>query len=544
MTLMLDPPAHAKRRAPREHGQAIIEPPLTQAGELLAENAATVASYTGEIAGVSLAELAELARRELVERATNYVRQYRNVPPLSCERLIVAGHQPQMFHPGVWLKNFALDRLARQLEATAVNLLIDNDLVRYAAVNAPAGSVQQPRQVQVVFDEASAAVPYEERQILDRDLWTSFGGRLREQVEPFVSHPLIEEYWPRAIAASLSQSNLGRALAEARHQLEGAWGLKTLELPLSHMAESESFELFAAHLLLEAPRFAEIHNQALAEYRQAHRIRNGAHPVSDLAVQGGWIEAPLWVWSQADPRRRRLFVRQVGEALELTDREGFTQRIPLQPGATAGKLLAAGLADLRKEGMKFRPRALITTMFARLLAGDLFLHGIGGAKYDELTDRIIGQFFDLRPPAYVTLTATALLPLSLPDVAEEDLRRVDGQLRELRYHPEKFAKDQLSSFPLQGDKQQVSQLIAEKAQWVARELPRGSRRPRHQAISEINKSLQPYVDPLREQLQNERAFLDKELSRRQVLASREYPFCIYPAQPLAKTLLAILSDTP
>ena len=45
------------------------------------------------------------------------------------------------------------------------------------------------------------------------------------------------------------------------------------------------------------------------------------------------------------------------------------------------------------EGIRLRPRALTTTMYLRLAMGDLFLHGIGGAKYDQLTDRIIEHFF-------------------------------------------------------------------------------------------------------------------------------------------------------
>ena len=48
-------------------------------------------------------------------------------------------------------------------------------------------------------------------------------------------------------------------------------------------------------------------------------------------------------------------------------------------------------------------------MYARLVLSDLFLHGIGGAKYDQLTDLIIARFFGLQPPGFVTLSATVLL---------------------------------------------------------------------------------------------------------------------------------------
>ena len=57
-----------------------------------------------------------------------------------------------------------------------------------------------------------------------------------------------------------------------------------------------------------------------------------------------------------------------------------------------------------RQGLRLRPRALVTTMYARLMLADLFLHGIGGAKYDQLTDLIIRQFFDVQPPRGAAVT--------------------------------------------------------------------------------------------------------------------------------------------
>ena len=52
-------------------------------------------------------------------------------PPTDPRGLIfLAGHQPELFHPGVWFKNFALGDLARRYQATAVNLVIDSDTVK------------------------------------------------------------------------------------------------------------------------------------------------------------------------------------------------------------------------------------------------------------------------------------------------------------------------------------------------------------------------------------------------------------------------------
>ena len=57
----------------------------------------------------------------------------------------MAGHQPQLFHPGVWYKNFVLEQLAAEHGGTAINLVIDSDAMRTAAIRVPTGSLSDPR---------------------------------------------------------------------------------------------------------------------------------------------------------------------------------------------------------------------------------------------------------------------------------------------------------------------------------------------------------------------------------------------------------------
>ena len=77
--------------------------------------------------------------------------------------IFLAGHQPQMFHPGVWLKNFALGRLAEKHAATAVNLIIDSDVAANPALFVPGGSAASPGRESLAYDPPEPAVPYEER---------------------------------------------------------------------------------------------------------------------------------------------------------------------------------------------------------------------------------------------------------------------------------------------------------------------------------------------------------------------------------------------
>ena len=102
-------------RAPQGDGQKLIDPPWEALPQVVTANRAQLASVDYDVQGRSLAELSASARRELVEKATAYTAQYRDVPArlqnaesLADVPFILAGHQPQLFHPGVWYKNFVL----------------------------------------------------------------------------------------------------------------------------------------------------------------------------------------------------------------------------------------------------------------------------------------------------------------------------------------------------------------------------------------------------------------------------------------------------
>ena len=151
----------------------------------------------------------------------------------------------------------------------------------------------------------------------------------------------------------------------------------------------------------------------MGDYRAWYKIRNAAHPVPDLAEEDGWLEAPLWLWNAEKPQRRRLFARQAGRELLVSNRETIEFRLPLTPDGDAAAA-AAQLHALSQRGLKIRSRALITTLWARLVLGPVFIHGIGGAKYDQVTDLLIQRFFGLQPPAMTVLSATLHLPIAGP----------------------------------------------------------------------------------------------------------------------------------
>jgi hypothetical protein len=539
---MTEPRAVRTLQTPRKSGEALIEPPFGEVAALLAQNATFP---LGQVAVFdrSLSDLAASARANMLESAVRYTRQYRNAPSIPAQpppRIVVAGHQPELFHPGVWFKNFVLDRLARRNDAVAVNLLIDNDTCRQASIRVPTGSIDRPTAELVAFDAARPAVAWEERQIADTELFRTFGERAANTVRPLVSNPLVDELWPLAIEAAGRGATLGAAIAQGRHAYEGALGLSTLELPLSEVCRGEAFLWFAAWLIEEAPRVRSVYNAAVQAYRAANRIRSAAHPVPDLTIEdhrdGNYIESPLWVWSQDDPRRRHLFVARRADRLLLTDREHWNCEIQAVGDGSPQRTIEQ-LHDLGERGIRLRPRALTNTWYARVALGDFFVHGIGGAKYDEVTDRIIAELFGISPPAYLTATATLRLPIAHTSRAESRLRSLAARRRDLQFHPETAAsRDDPTWLAAIREKERC---IDDFRAAAPLEWNRDEARRRHEAIVRANAAFAPWIASELQALAAEEAALDDRLRGDRLLDSREHAFCLFPRDAIAPQLAAL-----
>ncbi len=172
---------HLQRlHAPRENRAVVVHPAWRRVPDLIQENLSLQSQADYDFQGRRLSALRRQARQELLQAARRWTSAYRDVGPAAGDPqglIFLAGHQPQIFHPGVWLKNFALGRLAEKHHAAAVNLIIDSDAVSGASLRIPGGSTDNPIAAQVAFDRPDPAVPYEERHIEDRSLFDSFGRR-------------------------------------------------------------------------------------------------------------------------------------------------------------------------------------------------------------------------------------------------------------------------------------------------------------------------------------------------------------------------------
>lgn len=508
-----------KLSTPRHNGDSLQYPSFQDLDTLWNRNLQQNATAAISIGDTNLADLRATARQHIVVQAASYSEQYGAFcKPADNDLIVMAGHQPSLFHPGVWYKNFVLSELGQRFNSTSLNLIVDNDICTVAAVRSPQGPTTQPSLKLVPFDSPAHNIPFEEREIEDIEVFRSFGTRAAKSIRPFVENPIAEQLWPGVLESQSEFQNqkrcrLGSAIAAGRHRLESEIGLRTLELPLSCIADSDSFAVFAMHVLANRARFREIYNSSLIEYRKLYKIRSHSHPVPELAIEDEWIETPFWVWQSENPFRKRLFAKQIGATLTLSNLEDWQTKLEFRNGPGA-------LAELSDKGVKIRPRALMTTMYCRLILSDLFVHGIGGAKYDQLTDRIANQFFGLALPEFCAVSATMLLPTRAWPVSQQDLVETKQKLRQLEFHAERF-------IDTENNPSAVS-LIADKNELVLETVPKNQAKAHRNAIADLDLQLQPFVATQKTNLQQQLDEMSDHLQANRILGSREYSYCLFP----------------
>ncbi len=547
-------------QAPTTHGAILAEPPLAQTGRLLQDNQKHFHQPGRDILGRAWTDIRRQARQEVLAAAKDYLIQAGEpVPAFQGDTLFLAGHQPDLFHPGVWLKNFALNGLAKTHGATPLNLVVDSDAAKALAIRLPVcpTRMSQPgndridpdqlKMVTIPIDRWTHEVPYEELRVADEATFAGVETEAAPILRGWGFEPILGAYWREAVEKSRRTPFLGERLAAARRSFERKWDCHNLELPVSRVCQTPSFAWFACHMLAHLPEFHAIYNNSIRAYRRRFDLRSQSHPVPELANENGWLEAPFWIWRADQPRRRPLFARQSDAGIELRLDNETLPPLPLEwnsisPSARALQAVTAW-QELERQGVKIRSRALITTLFARLFLGELFIHGIGGGKYDELTDTIIRDYYQVEPPEYLVLSGTLLLPLPALSAHQPDCRQWARELRDLRWNPERHLGERGAlpgQFP-SAARFEKSDLIAEKKTWIARQ-PKSSdeRRRRFQSIRKLTSQLRPLVSEREQQVHELLRNCEREVEANKILQNREYPFCLHPEETLRPFLTQFL----
>lgn len=557
-----------KYRAPEADCTALIDPPIEQHASLVEQNRA-LAEQWDVVSGVPFSRWRAYARFQLRAVAAGS----RSLPLKGTEPpgqpsppIILAGHQPTLFHPGVWLKNFLLSSVAKHVGGNGINLVIDADICRRCSIDVPTRRRDSYGLEDVAYDVVKEFLPWENSYANEPRLYEGFSDRVRHIFAGVTSANedlLLDRLWPLAIDASNQERakdravlekydlapgrnleavtrrsfNPSRCIVSARASLESQLGLSKGEVALSDPRFIFPFRDFVEALLTRHSELCTAYNEALLKFRLLNGYHNPSHPVPELQQIDDWYEVPFWILSYG--RRKRAFARRHFGTWQLTDREGVT----ISPaGSEKSKSFVPWEPMPEMYDVKVRPRALITTMYARLILSDLFIHGIGGAKYDEVTDEIIRRFFGIEPPKYVTAAATFRLPIERLHVTIKDVRQAAEALRNVRFRPEMLLKHPMVAAD-PGLARELQSLADEKRDYVRSHALRRCSRDVYQGLDRINRAMHDRLRELESQLRSEHSRLIELARQSELLGSREFSFVLFPEKFLVPQLLA-LSEVP
>ena len=515
-------------RLPEGENVVLVDPPVEELPEVVARNVRLLCSADFTVAGVTFAEARAKAREDCLARGNEYCTLLGVGASRPFSDIIIAcGHQPGFHHPGVWMKNHVVYRLAADLDGTGMNLAIDTDAPGSIDFRVPFVLDGKARIEHFRCLPIKSAIALEEQPVNG----SACVAALADNVLPLLPDGLCRRHTGRYLhflnQAALSGSAVTYVFTFARRHMEEEAGIHNLEVPYSGACGIDAFYLLMLEIIRRGGEFAAIYNNCLAEYRRKFKVRGKANPLPDLRIDGDTIELPLWIW-RAGERRRQMVIRRTGGAVQV-----------LLDGKVVGEFSPVQLADaadgidtfrrLASAGIRVRSKALVTTMYIRLFLCDLFVHGIGGGNYDLITDDIIWAFFGIRPPAYAVATANVSLPVGRFPVSAEDVRRLKHEANRMRQAPANYAADLL---PVDDG---VPRLLAERDSFLRRQLaalPRDAKRAIFAETKRIDAALRAKLDHPISQKHAELLKAADALRFNEIIADREFPFCIYPEELL------------
>lgn len=485
-------------RTPPGHGDILVAPSPQSLPDLVEDNRRHLEGHEFRVLDISSLDCRRLFRSQIHAGLLN-------------RTWIVTGHQPEFTHPGVWAKHVVTQRLADRLGGVAANLIVDHDAVKSSALVVPSRVAGRWRTVAVPFGTCRPGIPWESLPPLSPSALDDFAARVKVAYEPRYDSSLMDVFFDGAADVPEAQDWVDQKVM-GRRAIDAMFGVRMLETRAHEVWGGP----FLAGMFLDAERFFACYNAALDEYRRQLHIKGTQHPIPDLVRKGDRLELPIWA-VRPDLPRQRVFVARQGDRIEVFaegDRVGLLSAHDLDRWPAA----EAALAQALSAGL--RPRALTLTIWARLFLADLFIHGIGGAKYDRITDIFIRQYYEIEPPGICCVSATLRLDLPAHPVSEKDLYEARQRIRDVRHNPQRYLSQTRDLEPL----------LAEENELVARsESLRKHARNDHFArrhvfeqIRRVKAGLLEFDAGIVERFTAQRDRIAQQLAENKVLRSREY----------------------
>ena len=481
-----------------------------------------------------------------------------SVSELDTKRWIVGGHQPELFHPGVWFKNFLMSEIGKQTDSIGMQVIVDHDVARsdslrvpylYSPTSAPstftahrpASELAQRSIPLPIRSESQPRMPWHSTltRYADPESWNRTLVNIEQSTTSCgLAEPLLHRHQELLTNCIASQKNIGDAFSEFRHRIEMSHGVFNLEVPLGHLCSDSAFGFFVQHCVRHAESLWSSYNRCRDAYRERHRIRNQGQPVLELLRNENSFELPFWIYQEKQPvvERKRMWASSLpGNQMLLCDhaqpdRATVSAIVPL-----AEEELAEAWLKIAERGVCIRPRALMTTMYLRCFVADLFVHGIGGGTYDELTDDIIKDWIGIDAPIYLTSSASLHLPLNSKQDSESieptaSRNSIERELHLMRSVPERYLDRAI-------DAQRI--LAEAHSQKIASIPERGKKLMWHKEMASLKQQIEIAIEPKKRATLEKLEATQRELRQRKIITSREYSFVLFEEQDVVDRLARI-----
>ena len=264
----------------------------------------------------------------------------RNTLGLPDKPIIVVGHQPEFFHPGILAKFVAASQIAKQIDGSLVHLVVDHHIGNSGVIEVPDETGRYLSTKQLVVAKVDTHIA------------------MKDQPRVLPSHDNI---FSKALA-NATGDNAAMQFANATGNLMKPWAQIDFCIAGTLLLNTELGEALTEEMRMNPAPCITAYNNAVSRFQKC-----------DISILDK-NELPLW--------------------------NGKTNDI-----------VTSKFDDLR-------PRALLLTLLARVLLGDLFVHGTGGYTYDKVMECWLSEWLHIKPCAMTMATATIFLPLQVQTIKQ------------------------------------------------------------------------------------------------------------------------------
>ncbi len=264
----------------------------------------------------------------------------RNTLGLPDKPIIVVGHQPEFFHPGILAKFVAASQIAKQIDGSLVHLVVDHHIGNSGVIEVPDETGRYLSTKQLVVAKVDTHIA------------------MKDQPRVLPSHDNI---FSKALA-NATGDNAAMQFANATGNLMKPWAQIDFCIAGTLLLNTELGEALTEEMRMNPAPCITAYNNAVSRFQKC-----------DISILDK-NELPLW--------------------------NGKTNDI-----------VTSKFDDLR-------PRALLLTLLARVLLGDLFVHGTGGYTYDKVMECWLSEWLHIKPCAMTMATATVMLPFQVQTIEQ------------------------------------------------------------------------------------------------------------------------------